>query len=307
MGKVAKKEKEGDKKKEEKKAAANAAASGPSPLQRLNQLRPQKRNLIPFLLFLAACAWVLLFYGNCASMLTKKKKDCGWPGISETTCRTVACFYSDSSKAERFTIELARPAGQKLGWEVKTGKKGSISVEAIKDGAVMEHNAKLAAGSPNRIKVGDKIVKVDGKSGDDMKAVMRDQTKESLSLEVSRSPGPGVLEMLMPASWRSSNIGQIVASRTFAEMLQKFSYLGGVGIFCWTVSGYPAASLPFYYLLPAAGVAWQSTGCCYNDGVGPDEPHCFKPAPDSVFEMVTKTWERTTRENARNIVNGMLK
>merc|ERR1712048_61710 len=82
----------------------------------------------------------------------------------------------------------------------------------------------------------------------------------------------------------------------FQQFGVAFSYIGGAGMLCWLLSGYPAASLPVYYLGTSAVLAFGTLRCCHDDNVAAGVPHCYKPRyGDFVEEIVPKIKEETVK------------
>lgn len=240
-----------------------------------------------FLGFLGFCVWIALYSSPCA---VKRKVDCGYSGISSGMCRLGAAFRLDP-KPEKRAVEVKRKAGTKLGIKLKDGAITSISA-----GAVQEHNEKLPAGSPDAIRLGDTIKKVNGATGDKLTKALQNTQSETVALDIARAYTSSVAGYV-PASWLvgKSLAARALRSAAFERWARSFAMLATSGVATWFMSGYPPASLPVYYLVPSAVLAWQTTRCCYDDQ--PDrngDPHCYCSADDDIRTVLTKAWEQTT-------------
>mmetsp|Transcript_64016 Transcript_64016/g.139200 ORF Transcript_64016/g.139200 Transcript_64016/m.139200 type:complete len:302 (+) Transcript_64016:69-974(+) len=242
---------------------------------RLNELRPKRRPVF-FAGFVIACALVVNFHDTCN---VSKKRDCGWSGVSQLTCRTSACFLKAGGEMSKRTIKIPREEGQKLGLKVNNNKEAKWgTVKAIDEGCAQEHNAKLPSNSPDRILVGDHILRIDGTTS--INQELSKKTAKTVEVEITRSNLPWSLRWLH-GEGKPGTIEKLLSKRTFQQWSTSTTILGGLALTCWTLSGYGAESLPMYFLLSAV-VAFYLTRCCYDDAVPPGTPHCYKGSSTSI-------------------------
>lgn len=206
----------------------------------------------------------------------------------------------------RHVIEVKREPGTKAGMKVTNSPSaGWTMIKEILPGAVENHNKQVPSEKPDDvIRPGDRIVRVNGHTGEGMAKQLSKTKTNSLTIEVIR-PANGSLVSYVP-TWLlgAGTASQIVRSRGLEKWLKSFSYIAGVGTGLWLLSGYPPASLPVYYYGPSAFVAWYTTSCCHNDKPKKQgDPHCFHGSEDTLDKILTKAWQRTTRKRVEAWLN----
>jgi hypothetical protein len=279
--------------KEEKPSKSKAKASAEaSPESMLAKLRPQRRSIF-FILWLAAAAWILFIYSPC-NIPAKKRKDCGYMHISSSECRTFACFLKDGGSAyKKKTVKVKRKQGMTLGLDVDVA--GSAVVRGISDdnSAVKEYNDALTDDSDDVIAVGDRISKIDGKSKSGLEKVLKATEAKTVSVDILRPSLPAYLMWVSSADPSKPNFAEkMLTAPGVKQWTVAFSHFGGVSMFCWLLSGYPAASLPIYYLGVSGLLAFNTMRCCHDDQVGAGVAHCYKPRhTDFTGEIVPKILE----------------
>lgn len=266
-----------------------------TPEGRLARLRPRRR-LIFFTVFAGSCIWILAVHNPCDAKLIKKKEDCGWSGVSATECRIWACFLKGGGSKKKI-ITVKREKNSKFGVKLDTSdvkSSGVVQVNEIEDGgAFAVHNAKLPEDSEDRIQVGDLIVKFDGESGTSMLSAFKNTAVKDYKMAVRRSA-------LLPGFLRRHSfskhpvflkIDQALTSPGFMQWSGWFMKVGGAGLSCWLLSGYPVSSVPAY-LTFAAAVSIGVTRCCHDDEVK-SGPHCYKPIPVEVETLLPNLFMET--------------
>jgi len=289
--------------KAEAKAGAKAAkgkAAGATgeevPHGILAKLRPRKR-VIFFVAFMAMCAGIVIFHNPC-DVAKPKRQDCGYPDITPGACRSIACLTKGGGSATaKKVVQISRTTSETLGLDVKADKViGWLTVVGIDDGAVKEHNAALPEDSDERVRVGDRIAKIDSTSAKGekkaeaahkrmLKAVNAKGSK-TVQVEIQRPRLPSFLMWIRQSNGKATLLEQVLTSPGVTNIKTGMSYIGGVGLACWLLSGYPAASLPLYYGGTSAAVALWSFRCCHDDDVPAGMPHCYKPNVGSVQDVV---------------------
>jgi len=238
----------------------------------LSAFRPRKRFVV-FAAFLAICGGTMLFHDSCD--VRKKKQDCGWSGISALECRTTACFTKGGGDMDKKKIKLKRKKGTKFG--IVSGSKKDESwvfIKAIKEGAVADHNAQAA--EEDRIYPSDSISSIDGATGGTLRKSLASTNTESVSIEIRRTKLPSYLRWIHTSS-KPNFVEKIMTAHGSKSWFDAFTKLGGLGVTFWFVSGYPAVSLPFYYLGLSSVTAWHmSSRCCHDEKVAGGVPHCYK-------------------------------
>merc|ERR1712007_386975 len=243
--------------------------------------------------FMTMCGWLVLVSDPCN---TKKRIDCGWPGVSATMCRTGACFRKADS-LEPQTVVIERGTKMKVGIKIDS-RDGVTRVTSLSDGAVKGHNAKLPAGSAQAIHVGDRIAKIDGYTGSTMKTALSSAKASNVTLQVLR-PVEGSWASYLPmyVQTRDNIVVDALLSRAFERWSAFHFYLSSFGFILWWSSGYPAASLPVYYFLTSATVAWHLTRCCYDEQTDETgDPHCYASTSHDAQTVLMKAWQRTTKK-----------
>merc|ERR1712066_878207 len=85
-------------------------------------------------------------------------------------------------------------------------------------------------------------------------------------------------------------VSVLFTSSSSQQWFRWFSKLGGAGIFCWFLSGYPVASIPMYLTL-AGSVGFGVTRCCHEEvEVG---PHCYKSVPAEIETAIPALAQET--------------
>lgn len=288
-----------DGKSKEGKAAKNGTKGQSAPQQLLSKLRP-RRNLIFFPVFLFACVWVAVFSDPCN---VKKRVDCGWAGISGTMCMTGACTMLDGFVEQ--TVEVDRPSGKKLGLKMKwSAKLGVSQIQGISEGSAQEYNKKLPDGSAQKIEVGDGVASVNGATGKTaIDKMLGNATQTTFSIGLMRAKAKSASAVKLP-SWipRHKVIEKVLMSKGLDRAMRFFYRIGGVGFFCWYLSGYPPASLPLLYITPSTLTTWWLTGCCYNEQTERNgDPHCFQNRGDDLETVLAKVWKDSTWEKTKKL------
>jgi hypothetical protein len=280
-------------KKEEEESRKNVKASqeeAESAQGALSRLRPQSRRPIFFCLYVAFCAWLVGTYDACS--VTGKKRDCGYAGISPTECITTACFTKGGGEMKKKTVKIERKDGA-LGLTVGESSRDVnwLTVTAVTAGAVAEYNAQAAA--EDRVLVGDSIAKVSGSSGPKKMKKALAETGKTIELELRRSRLPWYFKWAGTNDKNPGLLEKVVTSPGFEKWSRSASYIGGGGLLCWLLSGYPPASLPIYYFSLSGATAFALVRCCHDEDVGAGVPHCYKgntpKVEDAVKEAAAKT------------------
>eukprot|EP00928_Gymnodinium_smaydae_P026309 TRINITY_DN20709_c1_g1_i1.p1 TRINITY_DN20709_c1_g1~~TRINITY_DN20709_c1_g1_i1.p1 ORF type:complete len:316 (-),score=79.63 TRINITY_DN20709_c1_g1_i1:92-1039(-) len=284
----------------EQPAAAKAveASAEREPAQRLNELKSRRRpgGVVMLPLFLLGCTWLVIFSTPCK--VKKSRVDCGWKGISASMCRAAGGLLVDSDAAKE-VVQLRRKSGENYGIEVDMHPKNDWGiVTQIYDGAVKRHNEALPADDEQRLRIGDRITKIDGSTGKSIEHALKKTKSEKVDIRILR-PVNGSIAARIPSSvWSllgASSAGRVLIASGFNRWLKSFLLVGGPATFCWLLSGYSAASLPLYYWGASAFVAWWTTGACFDDETK-SGPHCYCSANDPFFTVVSKAWARTTQK-----------
>jgi len=273
---------------------SNAKAKGKSALkssdvdapQRLAGLRPKPRPLF-FAAFALLCAWLVICYNPC-DVKVQKRKDCGYPGISDMQCKTFACFTKGSAPFSKRTIKVKREDGAPLGMSYSVDKdSGTLFVDSVSGGVVAAYNAELPADSEDRILPGDNIVKVDGKKTTKMLDALKAKGTRTHELDIERSRLPSFLRWIHGKK-SLKLVERVLAAPGFRQWWRSFFSLGRVGLACWFVSGYPVASVPMYLTLSGA-VAFNTARCCHDEKVPGGTAHCYKgqrEKPEEILKTV---------------------
>eukprot|EP00928_Gymnodinium_smaydae_P070543 TRINITY_DN54354_c0_g1_i1.p1 TRINITY_DN54354_c0_g1~~TRINITY_DN54354_c0_g1_i1.p1 ORF type:complete len:314 (+),score=49.67 TRINITY_DN54354_c0_g1_i1:61-1002(+) len=283
------------------KSAAVANGGGhktsKSPEQRLQEIKSGRPGgIVFFFLFLASCTWLVIFSNTCA---VKPKKDCGWSGVSPTMCLAAGSILTDSD-SELHQIGIKRTKGQKLGFKVQMHPKNNWGlVTSILEGAASEHNGKLSSEDEEQLRVGDKIIEVNGAKGKSITSALKKTDSTEVTLKLARLSNTSFASRLPGAFWEVAGsqplTHQLLLTSGFNKLLNVFAITAGSGTICWLLSGFPAASLPVYYWGTSAFVAWWTTGACYNDQPSkPGDPHCYCSTSDSLVEIASKAWGKTS-------------
>lgn len=216
---------------------------------------------------------------------------------------TGACMMLEGFAEQ--AIELERPSGKKLGLKLKwSSKLGASQIQAFQEGVAQEYNKQLPDGSTNKILVGDGIANVNGATGKAaIDKILADPTQTQLSIKLLRSKKKSASAIKLP-SWvpKKKELENILMSKGLDRAARTFYRIGGVGVFCWLLSGYPAASLPLLYITPSALTTWYLTGCCFNEQTEKSgDPHCFQNAGDDLQTVLLKVWEASTWEKTKKL------
>mmetsp|Transcript_72175 Transcript_72175/g.218318 ORF Transcript_72175/g.218318 Transcript_72175/m.218318 type:complete len:472 (-) Transcript_72175:109-1524(-) len=277
-----------------KKKSAEAAP----PPGFLEKIRPRKR-VIFFAAFLGACSWIVTVHDPC-DVPKGSRQDCGYPDIKPLTCRALGCMMKGGGSAtSKKVVKVERKAKQQLGLEVDPDTvQGWVTVTSIGDGAVQEHNAALPEDSEERIRSGDRIAKVDGTTGKGEKneeaghkrmlKALAGTGAKTVQVEVQRPKLPSFLMWIRAKNGKATMLEKVLTSPGLKQFSRTFSYLGGAGLACWLLSGYPMASLPLYYGGLSAFVSFYSLRCCHDSNVAGGTPHCYKPNVKSLEDVVDK-------------------
>mmetsp|Transcript_109144 Transcript_109144/g.319459 ORF Transcript_109144/g.319459 Transcript_109144/m.319459 type:complete len:332 (-) Transcript_109144:133-1128(-) len=253
----------------------------------LGKLRPRRRPIF-LALFLAACAYIVAMHNGC-DVPKSKRQDCGFPDITVTECKTLACLSKGGGSATvKKTIKVSRSQGQTLGLEVAKDKViGWVTITGIGEGSVMSHNTALPADSEDRIQVGDRIAKVDSTSASSAKKADAAHEKmvkalgatdaKKVTLEVQRPRIPAALMWIRSSTGKPNTLEKMLTSPGLKQFRKTFTSVASVGLACWLVSGYPLASLPLYYGGASLAVAFHTVRCCHDENVSPGTAHCYKP------------------------------
>lgn len=279
-------ERAGKKKKVEPGKGDHEEEMGEKPEALFARIRPRRRVLF-FIGFVGFCLWIMAFYDPC-QVESKSRKDCGYKGISPSYCMTGSCFTSRGGKLEKKTIKVDRKKGMKLGIEAKLDDKELALVQSI-SGAAQQYNDLLPADSPQRIRVGDVVAKVDGQSGKQIMDALSRTSEKLVDIEMRRSGLPNFL-MWLRSSSRPGAIETILTAPGFKRWSKLTSQLGTLGFSCWLLSGYGAASLPLWYFGFSATVAYKLVRCCHDEHVSPGVPHCFRPVDQDLAQVVEQAW-----------------
>lgn len=191
---------------------------------------------------------------------------------------------------DKLKITVNRTKGTKLGLKVQdqAKKKGTYIVESINDGAVRDHNAV----SDLQLELQDVIVSVDGSS--DVGKAMKKTESQRVVLDIRRSKLPRFLRSIIHRSGKLGKLENVLTAPNFISWLKSSSHMAGLGMVFWFVSGYPFASLPFYYFGLSGAVGWHLNKCCHEakDGV----PHCYKGSGSEVTGAMGKVWNYTSNQ-----------
>merc|ERR1712151_1430269 len=112
-----------------------------------------------------------------------------------------------------------------------------------------EYNKKLPDGSAEKIQEGDGIAAVNGATGKNpIDKMLGNATQTKLSISLLRAKAKSTSAVKLP-SWvpRKKLIEKVLMSEGLDRAMRTIYRIGGVGFFCWYLSGYPAASLPLLY------------------------------------------------------------
>lgn len=248
----------------------------------LSRLR-QRRWPIFFLLYVASCAWLVCMYDAC-DVKPSKLQDCGHSGIQYTECATIACFVKGGGKMVKKQVKID-PKGESLGLNVAEADNSDHLTVTSVAGAAAEYNSQVES-AEDRILVGDSITKVGSSTKPrQMKKALLD-TDKAVTLSVQRSNLPWYLK------WLGSK-ADFATSPGYQKWSRSVSFVGGYGLLCWLLSGYPPASLPVYYFSVSGLTAFMLHRCCYNENVPSGKPHCHKSRPIDIEDAVAEAWAGT--------------
>lgn len=282
--------------KQKGKVAMNGAAEKEEPEGFFAKLRPRRRAVI-FAAFLAGCGWIVAMHNGC-DVPKKQRQDCGYPDISITECKTLGCLTKGGGSATvKKSIKVGRSDGETLGLVVaKDRVLGWVAITAIGEGSVQSHNAALPADSEERILVGDLISKVDGTSAgsakkadaahEKMVKALEAKGSKKVQLEIQRPRISPYLMWVRSSSGKPNMAEKVLTSPGFAQFRSSFASVGGVGLACWLLSGYPLASLPLYYGGASLVVAFHTVRCCHDEDVPAGTAHCYKPRTMKLEEVL---------------------
>lgn len=287
-----KKKKVADKEETKEKKTEKTADQEDEAPARLAQLRPKQRFIF-LLAFLAFNIWFVLVYNPCISAAKKKtREECGWPGVTQFSCITQACFLMPGT-AEKFNVQVNVPKDKKeLGMKVQFDGGRAWVTAILPTGAVALHNENQSA---QRIQAGDQIVRVNGHVGDNIRAELS-RKKATAKFELARPSF--IVAKNVPAWLGEYAIGKVLRSSGFERWAEAFSRVAGVGVFAWFLSGYPVASLPIYYLGVSAASSWYMVRCCHQEK--PGLAHCFSHSIKDVPSALELAWNQTTAKRAKS-------
>lgn len=187
---------------------------------------------------------------------------------------------------EKKKITLKRKKGTKLGLVVSGSKKdASVFVKSIKEGAVMEHNAKVD--DEDQIHARDTIVSLDGATGASLRKSLAATDKESVVIELKRSKLPSYL-MWIHQDTKPNVVEKVLTALGTIAWTNCFSRLGGLAFTLWFFSGYPLASLPLYYLGVSGMISFYMARCCHDEKVPGGVPHCYRGASPKMDAVITR-------------------
>mmetsp|Transcript_33955 Transcript_33955/g.97815 ORF Transcript_33955/g.97815 Transcript_33955/m.97815 type:complete len:333 (+) Transcript_33955:87-1085(+) len=257
----------------------------------LQALRPKRRPIF-FLLWLLGCAWILISYSPCD--VQGKKRDCGYSGISGTTCQLTGCFVKTPGAYSKKTIKVKREQGSKLGLDLDEAAGGLFLTRSIRDGAVKKYNSELPADDQdNAVLPGDRLVRVDSAKGKGIMKAMQESSAKTVVLEVYRSRLPSLLQFLHSNSPDKPNILEKVLSAPGSKYFAStWASMAQVAVPLWLISGYPLASLPSYFFVSSL-VSFQLSRCCHDDTAKGNVPHCFVGRREPIATIVQKAAAET--------------
>jgi len=237
----------------------------------LAKFRPKPRWGV-YALFLAVSVSIVMFYDTCD--VRKAKKDCGYPGVSALECRTSACFLKGGGEMEKKKITIKRQKGTKFGLVSGSKKEDSdVFIKSIKEGAIQDHNA--GAVPEDQIYASDTITRIDGKTGASLRKSLSSTNTENVVIELTRSKLPSYLMWIHTGS-KANFAEKLLTAPGTKAWFEAFTKLGGLGFAFWYMSGFPPASLPFYYFGTSGAIAWHMNRCCHDKDVAGGVPHCYK-------------------------------
>lgn len=175
-----------------------------------------------------------------------------------------------------------------MGLVLSKSKEG-VLVKEVLAGAVQEHNNALPPGSPDFIRPGTPILKVDKVEGAAMMKEVEKTKERTVELEVKVNRVPSFLMWLENKDGKPNNIEKLLTSPGSAHFAANWLFLAKIGGAAWLISGYPIASLPSYMMISTA-VSMYVSRCCHNEQVQSGEPHCYKGRKDSMMVVVTEAW-----------------
>jgi hypothetical protein len=251
----------------------------------LSRLR-QRRWPIFFIIYVASCAWLVCMYDAC-DVKPSKLQDCGHSGIQYTECATIACFVKGGGKMLKKQVKL-EPKGESLGLSVAEVEDSDHLTVTSVAGAAADYNSQVES-AEDRILVGDSITKVGSSTkSKQMKKNLLGTLSDgaAITLSVQRSKVPWYLK------WLGSK-ADFATSPGYEKWSRSVSFVGGYGLLCWLLSGYPPASLPVYYFSVSGFTALMLHRCCYNENVPDGKPHCHKSRPIDIEDAVAEAWAGT--------------
>jgi hypothetical protein len=216
-----------------------------------------------------------------------KLQDCGHSGIQYTECATIACFVKGGGKMLKKQVKL-EPKGESLGLSVAEVEDSDHLTVTSVAGAAADYNSQVES-AEDRILVGDSITKVGSSTkSKQMKKNLLGTLSDgaAITLSVQRSKVPWYLK------WLGSK-ADFATSPGYEKWSRSVSFVGGYGLLCWLLSGYPPASLPVYYFSVSGFTALMLHRCCYNENVPDGKPHCHKSRPIDIEDAVAEAWAGT--------------
>lgn len=288
------------------KAVVTAGTKAPVSGGLLSAFRPAPRCIF-MPLFVGLCLWTVAMHDQCD--VKGKKKDCGYSGISQGACKTVACFLKGGTGFVTRKIKVDVEQDASLGLAAKSDG-GTLRVAAVQEGAVQLHNEK--ADAEDMLVPGDELQRVGGdgrtatKPKDIEKALERKGTGKAVEFVVRRSRLHSSLQWLHSKTSTPNWAEKILSSPGTQHFGQVWSGLAGIGLSTWFISGYGAASLPMYGFLSAA-TAMELTRCCHNEQVGGGVPHCYRSKRDPLGEVLRNALQRSNSTAKRAANMGFVK
>lgn len=201
-------------------------------------------------------------------------------------CTTLANVLHGGAEMTTRVVKVDRGKSEKFGAKLNSKGRLFTITEVTPDGALARHNA--VGNSSERIYIGESISKVNDQ--EDVRQILKKTTKASLALEVRSSPLPRWL-WFMHSPGDPYVMERLLTSPGWWRVFRNFRYIGGVGFFCWFLSGYPPASLPMYFFL-SGGLSLYTTKACHDDQVHRNVPHCYRGGA-KIEIILKKVWRRT--------------
>lgn len=281
------------------KAAMKGVVQKEEPVEQyfLSAIRPKPRPML-LIVFVLLTACMLALYDKCS--VEGKKADCGFSGVTAGQCESTQCFFKGGGGPYKLKVQVEREEGSSLGLLVNEDPAGGAVVREVTSGAIFKYNAD--ANEEKRIMEGDRLVKIDGASSSkSIQESLSATSGKTVKFEFYRSRLPSFLHWVTNKQGKPNLLEQVLTapgSMFFAEM---WRYHAAVGAAVWFLSGYPLASLPFYFTL-SAGTAWQLARCCHDMDVKPGVAHCYIGKREEVQKVAERVVARG-KELAQNLLD----